>query len=130
MSNTKAIELAAKLKKLVEAGVGGEAVNAAIALERLMKKHGITEDDLRQQVVRTYSFKFKGAREKLLLLQVAFKVCVSAPPMYSITRGGRMVPVRSQLIAPFPNDWKFNFFSISTENCTNARRKPSSPRFC
>ena len=42
------IQLCKKLKALSEQGVGGEKYNAKSHLDRLMKKHGITEFDLEE----------------------------------------------------------------------------------
>lgn len=51
------IELLKKLKALAERGIGGEKVNAAKQLEKLMKKYGISEQEISDDIKHTYWFK-------------------------------------------------------------------------
>lgn len=71
-------KLESKLKKLLalsRQGVGGEAVNAAAALQKLMDQHGITLDDLEGEKVDLVWFTpGRGAWNRKLFHQVAFSV--------------------------------------------------------
>lgn len=67
------IDLLKKLKTLAERGVGGEKVNAAKQLEKLMKKYGITEEQISDDVVEVCWFKC-GNDFTWLITQIIFKV--------------------------------------------------------
>lgn len=49
MEQSKAISLAKKLQELANRGVGGEASNAKLLLDKLVAAHNITLDDLEQE---------------------------------------------------------------------------------
>lgn len=66
MSTEKYIELAKKLKELAERGVGGEAVNARFMLDKLMKKHGITLDEIEEDLVSDHPIKWEYSYLNLL----------------------------------------------------------------
>ncbi len=75
MSETgKKQELLQKLKALSEQGVGGEKMNAQRKLAALMKKYGISEDDLQTNQKNEYRFTYKTETESILLLQTIYKV--------------------------------------------------------
>ena len=67
-------ELLRKIKALAEHGVDGEAENAAVMLDRLMKKYGVTEADLDDEKVEEFSFRWKYPYEDRLLAQIVFMV--------------------------------------------------------
>lgn len=70
----------------------GERESALEHLHRLMEKHGITEQDLNDDVVTTHEFKFRNARERILLLQVLYKVFDNTSwTSYSYSKNGRKV---------------------------------------
>lgn len=62
----KHIELAKKLKVLADRGTGGEKVNAEKLLNKLLKKHGLTIEDIEAEKVQPYYFKASGIYAKLL----------------------------------------------------------------
>lgn len=66
------IELLEKIKKLADQGYGGEAENAAALLSRLMKKYGISENELDSEKVTWCYFKYSGYWEKRLLQQIMY----------------------------------------------------------
>lgn len=70
---SKALDLAKKLHALAQRGEGGERENAATQLERLCKKHGISFDNLEEEVDSLHVFKLKQKQVKFLL-QVACSV--------------------------------------------------------
>lgn len=84
-------ELLKKLKVLAEQGVGGEKLNAQKKLDALMKKYGISEEELSDDIPVRCEFKFKGNREKRLLIQVVYKVTNDADAVYEFlyTYSGR-----------------------------------------
>ena len=68
-------ELLEKLKALSERGVGGERENAQALLTRLMNEHGLTEEDLDEDIVKEFDIVppkiINGVR---LLSQVVYSV--------------------------------------------------------
>lgn len=69
------LELLQKIKALVNAGVGGEAINAKKKLEELMKKYNITEEELSDEIIEKFDIKVTGFAERKLLSQVVYSVC-------------------------------------------------------
>lgn len=61
----KYIELAKKLKALADKGVGGEKLNAKNMLDSLLKKHGLTIDDIEIEKESEYFFKLKPDEHRL-----------------------------------------------------------------
>lgn len=70
---SKKIELIKKVKALADRGVGGEKEDAAKLLEKLMKKYGIEEADISEDIEETQSFSYHGEFEHRLLLQIFYK---------------------------------------------------------
>lgn len=64
---TKKLDLLKKLHALSTRGVGGEKENAQAMLDGLLKKLGMTEDDLDEEIAMKLEFKLKGRNEKLLM---------------------------------------------------------------
>lgn len=64
-----------KLSELAKRGIGGEKENAEILLKKLMKKHHITEEDLKLKVKNWYKFNVDSELESKLLIQTAYMVC-------------------------------------------------------
>lgn len=77
---SKYIELAKKLKNLSEKGVDGEAVNAYEALTKLLKKHGITLEELEGDKVSRVWFKYHKHRR--LFIQIAGMVMDGVPSIW------------------------------------------------
>ncbi len=67
------LERLARVKALAERGEGGERENAAALLEKMMVKHGITNEDLEDAGVRLYWIRYKTEYERKLLYQLAYK---------------------------------------------------------
>ena len=63
-----------KIRALAERGVGGEADNAEEILRRLMKKYGVSEEELDEEERRRHDFEFHGKEQEKLLRQVVYKV--------------------------------------------------------
>ena len=70
---SKKIELIKKVKALADRGVGGEKEDAAKLLEKLMKKYGIEEADISEDIEEIQSFSYHGEFEHRLLLQIFYK---------------------------------------------------------
>jgi hypothetical protein len=73
-NDEKTINLLKKLKELSERGIGGEKDNAARMLEKLMKKHGLTFDDLAEEEIKEIELEYHNAEEAALIRQVVYKV--------------------------------------------------------
>jgi hypothetical protein len=69
-------KLLLKIKALADRGVGGEQINAAAFLEKLLRDHGLEENDLIGDVVKDHEFKFDGRIHfaARLLEQIAYAV--------------------------------------------------------
>ena len=68
----KIIEKLKKIAALAEQGVGGEKTNAVIILERLLKKHDLTWEDLKDEdKTAIYYFTYKNRWEKSILFACA-----------------------------------------------------------
>lgn len=67
---SKIIELAKKLKALADRGEGGEKVNAENKLQQLIKKYGITTEEIEGEQQHDYFFKIKTTRERKLWMQI------------------------------------------------------------
>lgn len=64
--NEKVIELLKKLKELAERGVDGERETAEVMLKKLMRKHGVTEDDLDSPKLRKRFFYYVQNQQSFL----------------------------------------------------------------
>ena len=56
---SKCIDLAKKLKALANRGIDGEKINAETMLNALMKKHGITIEEIEGEKIEDYYFQVK-----------------------------------------------------------------------
>lgn len=70
-----------KLKELAERGVGGEKETAQKKFDMLLKKHGLTEDDLSDDQLQYYLFSYSNQFTKKLLGQIIFMVMGAAEPV-------------------------------------------------
>ncbi len=70
----KYTELARKLKALVDGGMEGERENAKKLLDSLMKKHGITMEEIESEEVEFRWFEFKKELHDIFV-QTAISVC-------------------------------------------------------
>ncbi|WP_278752589.1 hypothetical protein [Alistipes putredinis] len=68
------LDKARKVLALAERGVGGEALAAKAALDALLKKHGLTIDDLRQTRRIERKFTVRGKEERCVLLHCLLKM--------------------------------------------------------
>jgi hypothetical protein len=69
----KQINLLKKLKALAERGIGGEAENAQNLFDRLLKKYGLTVEDIEGESTQFYAFKAGGVNA-MLLMQIIKRV--------------------------------------------------------
>lgn len=76
----KVLELAQKLKALAERGVGGEKTNAIAALEALLKKHNISEEELEDPITKRYRI-YVPFKKRTIFNQV-FKMIAGTQEMY------------------------------------------------
>ena len=78
-------ELLQKLKALADRGVGGEKINAQRKLDEYMRKHGYTLEDLDEQQKISFETKCRSEEEKLLLMQIIYKVTDDRYSAYGFT---------------------------------------------
>lgn len=74
MVDEKKLELMKKLQALAERGVGGEKEGAQRKLEELMKKYNIEEEDLSDDKLEDFEFKYRTLFEEKLLRQLFYKI--------------------------------------------------------
>lgn len=70
----KALDLARRLHALAQRGVGGEAVNAEEALQRLLKKHGLTMADIESEALELHQWCHKAPLMNWLRMVIALHV--------------------------------------------------------
>lgn len=68
------LDKARKVLALAERGVGGEALAAKAALDALLKKHGLTIDDLRTTRRVERKFTIRGKEERSVVLHCLLKM--------------------------------------------------------
>jgi len=68
------IEKLKKVRALAERGEAGEAQAAKLMLDRLLSKHGLTIEDITDDVKHSYLFKYTFANEKSVMLQCISRV--------------------------------------------------------
>jgi hypothetical protein len=61
-----------KLLELSKRGVGGEADNAKMLLEKLMAKYNLTYEDLEKNEIKTQEVSYKTWYEEKLIYQVMY----------------------------------------------------------
>ena len=89
---SKREDILRKLKALSERGEGGEAINAADKLQKLLKQYGMDESDLEDEQQERCVFKAgNGQFDKRLLHQVIYMV-MGDVPLYAVIRTIRKVP--------------------------------------
>lgn len=83
-------DLAKKLKALADRGHGGEKTAAAYQLQKLMKKHCISLEEIESESVSDHRFEFK-VETKEIFVQVAAMVIGKDVKLYIVERGNRKV---------------------------------------
>lgn len=66
------LEIIQKLKALSDRGINGEKENATKLLEKLMKKYGITEEELEQSQTKTVWVTLRNIAEKRICSQILY----------------------------------------------------------
>lgn len=61
-------------RALAERGVSGERESAQRMLEKYMEKYGITEDDIREKMIKIHWFRYKDYSELRLISQIIYMV--------------------------------------------------------
>lgn len=115
-----------KVRALAEHGVGGEAENAEKLLARMMKKYGISEEELDEETRLRHDFTYHGGEEKKILRQVVYKVTGGYAYELVYTASGRKLELNSARIALPPKRWKLSIFSISIKGFGRKKRTLSS----
>lgn len=77
MKAESVLEKLRKIKELAERGVGGEAENARASLQRLLRKFGISIEELSGETVKRYQFSLATTIEKRLFVQVVLNLLQS-----------------------------------------------------
>lgn len=96
--DSKTLSRIEKLKALAERGVGGEKVNAQRMLTNLLKKHGMSLDDLASEETVMHWIKWRGGIiYRRLLSQIMTEVCgrdrgIYTSPGYRSCLGAKVSP--------------------------------------
>ena len=115
-----------KVRALAEHGVGGEAENAEKLLARMMKKYGISEEELDEETRVRHDFTYHGGEEKKILRQWSIRSRAATPTSSYIQRAGARLELNSARIALPPKRWKLSIFSISIKGFGRKKRTLSS----
>lgn len=80
-----------KLYALAIRGVGGEKEQAEAILQKLIKKYGVSMNDLDENIVNEYRIKYSGEIERKILIQVVYKVTNESGNTFAFeyTKSGR-----------------------------------------
>lgn len=81
---TDKIALAKKLYELAVRGSDGEREAAQAALDKVVKKYGISLDTLDDTRPEQYHFKYHGEDERKLFAQIAYKVIGESGHVYTL----------------------------------------------
>ena len=107
-----------KIRALAEHGVGGEAENAEKLLARMMKKYGISEEELDEETRVRHDFTYHG--------KWSIRSRAATPTSSYIPRVGARLELNSARIALPPKRWKLSIFSISIKGFGRKKRTLSS----
>lgn len=83
------IEKLKKVKELADRGEAGEALAAKALLMKLLEKHGLTLEDIEDDIKHSYLFKYTYAREKTVMLQCISKITDNPKLSYSYRKDKR-----------------------------------------
>ncbi|MDO6813803.1 hypothetical protein [Tenacibaculum soleae] len=72
-----------KLYELAKRGVAGEKVNAELMLNRMLNKHGLTIEDINQEIPKDRFYKYTTKLSDKLITQILFKV-VGSKEIYGV----------------------------------------------
>lgn len=87
----KIIELAKKLKALSDRGVGGEKLNASKKLEQIMKKHGLSIEDIEGERKNYTYFKVDKIQHQLFIQIVSSVLGIGFELMKDRRKRGQFV---------------------------------------
>jgi len=119
-ANEKVFNTLKKLLALAERGVGGEKATAQRMLEDMMKKHGISIDQLVDDQAEDVFFKFRNKHDERLLIQIMLNV--TGEDVYSMSRGGRKIKEKCVLATKSQKleiDMKFRVYRKAIEEELN-----------
>lgn len=115
-----------KVRALAEHGVGGEAENAEKLLARMMKKYGISEEELDEETRVRHDFTYHGGEEKKSSGKWSIRSRAATPTSSYIPRAGARLELNSARIVLPPKRWKLSIFSISIKGFGRKKRTLSS----
>lgn len=73
-----------KLYELSKRGVGGEKTNADVFLNRLLKKHNLTINDIDANVSKKRYYRYKTLADSTIIAQVCYRVLGKGAKIYEI----------------------------------------------
>ncbi len=81
-----------KLHELAKRGVDGEKDNAASMLDALLKKHGLTIDDIEKDDVEYHKLTFKFGEEQYMIIRhCTYYVIGTTVDFYGVYKGNRRI---------------------------------------
>jgi hypothetical protein len=92
------LDLVRKVRELADHGVAGERDAAARKLDLLLKKHGLTLEDLTSQEQIEIMVKANGLLEIDLFLQVCGMICRTSKITYQVSKNRRRVWFKCTLV--------------------------------
>lgn len=110
-ARTALINKAKKLFTLANQGADGEKEAAALILNRLMDKYGISDSDLEEETISLEWFRYKDKLNRRLLIQVIYMV-LGPKEIYRRKDGrGKLVSAYCTLAERLEIEITFDFFS-------------------
>lgn len=96
--NRNYLELAKKLKALADRGIGGEKINAAEQLKKLIAKHGISLEDIESETLSDHFFDVQVKTRKIFIQVCAYVIGINAR-IYFVQNGrGKKKPARMLVV--------------------------------
>lgn len=113
-NESKALDLARKLKALAERGIGGEKINAQKQLEKILKKHNLSMSTLEEETLVSGYFKITPTL-KSLFGQIVASVILGGTSVYGSTRRKGYVYIEATPAQIAEIDMKMNFYGTLYE---------------
>lgn len=74
-----------KLNELAKRGIGGEKLNAGAMLMKMLSKHGLSIEDINQEISKKRHYKYSTLQNKTIVIQIMFRVMnESSRSIYSV----------------------------------------------
>ena len=112
---SKYLDLAKKIKALADRGIGGEKVNAQLLLDKIMKEHNITIEQLEGVVIGNYYIKVK-VEDRQLFSQIVATILGSESGVWQTRYKPKYRMVKTTSYNAIQINAKFKFYLLAFNN--------------